>query len=116
MHGIPENTDLSSIIGKSVEQVCIGTHEVILNLVDNLYITIEGGFSFGDEAPSEDPNFSRAANAFAELLGNTIICAKVLHGDKVAFIFSSGKALTIYDDSDNGESFLIKLSDRLIVA
>lgn len=116
MHGIPKNTDLTPIIGKIVEQVCIGTHEVILNLEDDLYITIEGGFSFGDEVPSENPNFPHSANAFAELLGSEITYAKVLSTNKVAFIFSSTKVLTIYDDSDTGESFLIKLPDRLIVA
>ena len=116
MHRIPENTDLSPLIGKNVEQVCIGAHEVIINLEDDLYITVEGGFAFGHEEPSEDPDFRRAANAFAALVGHTITGAKVLRDEAVAFNFSGGTTLTIFDDSDHGESFQIKLPDRLVVA
>jgi len=116
MHRIPKNTDLSPLVGKNVEQVCIGAHEVVLNLSDDLYITIEGGFAFGDEERLEEPDFRGSANKFTKLLNDVMVLAKVLRDDKVLFIFSSGTTLTIYDDSDHGESFVIKLPDRLVVA
>ena len=116
MHRISENTDLSALTGKNVEQICIGVHEVILNLEDDLYITVEGDFSFGgEETVEKEIDFRSAANAFADLLAHTIVDAKVLRNDAVVFSFSNGTNLTVFDSSDHGECFQIKLPDRLII-
>ena len=113
MHRIEKNTNLSALAGKSVEQICIGVHQVILRLEDDLYISIEGNFSFETQARQED--YRTSAKAFADLLDHRIVDAEVLCDDAVGFKFSNGTMLTIFDSSDYYESFQIKLPDRLLV-
>jgi Family of unknown function (DUF6188) len=116
MHRIAENTNLSALRGKLVEQICIGVHQVIVRLEDNLYVAIEGDFLFGKEAPPErQVDYRSAANDFANLLEDRIIDAEVIRDDAVVFNFSSGARLTVFDSSDQYESFQIKLPDRLVV-
>ena len=116
MHRIAENTNLSALRGKLVEQICIGIHQAIVRLEDNLYVAIEGDFLFGKEAtPERQVDYRSAANAFANLLEDRIADAEVIRDDAVVFNFSSGARLTVFDSSDQYESFQIKLPDRLVV-
>jgi len=116
MHRLPANTNLSALTGKLVEQICIGRHQAIVHLEDDLYIAIEGDFSFASEVTAEKQvDYRSAAKSFADLLENRIVDAEVLHERAVVFKFSSGARLTAFDSSDQYESFQIKLPDRLIV-
>ena len=116
MHRITKDTNLSALAGKLVEQICIGVHQVIVRLENDLYIAIEGDFSFGSEAsPEKEMDFRNAAKAFANLLESRVIDASVVREDAVVFTFSAGARLTVFDSSDQYESFQIQLPDRLVV-
>jgi hypothetical protein len=114
MNRITNKTDLSPLIGKNVEQVCIGLHEIIINLEDNLFISIEGAFSF-DGGNTIEEDFPSCANSFAQLLGLTISEVTILRDDAVSFNFSNSENLIIFDSSDHYESFQIQLPDQLVV-
>jgi hypothetical protein len=53
MHRLPLDTDLGALVGKIVEQISIGVHQVILHVEDRLFIAIEGNFSFTSEDQEE---------------------------------------------------------------
>jgi hypothetical protein len=116
MHRIAKDTDLSPLAGKMVEQVCIGRHQVIVRLEDELCISIEGDFQFGSAASGErEMDYRHAAQKFADLLERRILKAEVIQNDVVVVEFSDGARLTIFDSSDQYKSFQIKLPDRLVV-
>jgi hypothetical protein len=116
MHRIAKDTNLSSLVGKLVEQICVSLHQVIVRLEDGLYIAIEGDFSFGIEAiAGKEMDYRNAATAFAGLLERRVVDAEVIREDAVVFKFSGEAQLTVFDSSDRYESFQIKLPDRLVV-
>ncbi len=41
MYGLDESVDLSFMVGKELDQVCVGLYQVILNFSDRLTILIE---------------------------------------------------------------------------
>jgi hypothetical protein len=117
MHRISLTTDLSDLLGKSVEQICLGLHQVILRFDKDLYISIEGQFSIGDKSFKGDRrgDCRVAANDFAKLIGCNILSATVPSEDSVVIMFSNGMTLSAFDSSDHYESFQIKLPNQLIV-
>jgi hypothetical protein len=87
-----------------------------VRLEDELYISIEGDFRFGSEASGEPKmDYRHAAQNFADLLESRILKADAIQVDAVTVEFSDGTRLTVFDSSDQYESFQIKLPDRLVV-
>lgn len=115
MNRIKSDYDFSELIGKSIIQVCIGFHEILLNIEDDIYISIEGKFSFHEESSGNPSSFIEAAENFAELIGKSIVSTCIINEYTLLFKFSDGTNLYIFDSNDNHESFLIKLSDKVIV-
>lgn len=74
MHGIPEDTDLSPLVGASLEQLCIGLHEIILRFGDRLSLTVEGELRLDlDRTVWYGSNYREAADALAGLLGVQVV-------------------------------------------
>jgi hypothetical protein len=115
MHGIPKTTDFSFLLGKIVEQVCLGQYQTQIHLDDanisiecrHVLFVAEGSREIvWDEFPSE---------GISKLLGQTL--SGVTAGDSGAleFTFSAGDRLSLFDDSEQYESFQISCVDREII-
>ena len=114
MYGVPEKDDLVGLVGKELIQICIGVNQVFLQFEKNVRINVESRIeypTFGGEVG----NFC-CENAFLiGLLGSTV--SEVYRADNrtLGITFSNGNSVELKDDSDQYESFQIKIGDDLIV-
>jgi hypothetical protein len=116
MHGIPKDTDLSPLVGTTLEQLCIGLHEIILRFGDNLSLTVEGSLRIDFDSTSwNGSKYGEAANVFAALLGVEVIRCAVIDSKTLCIEFANGGVVTAYDSKDCYESFQLRLGDRLVV-
>ena len=118
MHKIPSTTDLSALIGKTVDQVCFGSHQVIINLSDGLYLSLESGVYLNAGSnyratPAEA--LLTHASAFLSLLDGTLLGADVLDEDALTIEFSNGMGFTLVNSDPHYECFQILLPTGLLV-
>ena len=122
MYRIRADEDLSFLLHKELEQLCIGKYDVQLHFHDNV------GISIGGEEPSKSfqhktsfspslhvPGFPGAAISLVSLLGEEVKRVVVEDPTTLALHFSNQEELRIYDNSDFYESFTISGPNRLIV-
>jgi Family of unknown function (DUF6188) len=118
MYGLDKSEDLSFMIGKDLEQVAVGSYQVILNFRQDLSISIESSCQLIDKSEttthmsSEDPE--KTKNLVC-LLGKQIIKANNLGKGSLELSFSGDYKLLLFDDSDNYESYNICSPENRII-
>lgn len=117
MYGIPKGTDLSFLVGRTLIQVCIGTHDLVLNFDGSVSITVTSSIAYagpgGEHRKSED--FAGAAPAVLGLLSRTVVSYRYDDAGTLMLVFEDGTTLALYDDSSNYESYVIRNGDRVVV-
>ncbi|MDH5741120.1 MAG: hypothetical protein OEY77_12415 [Nitrospira sp.] len=98
MHGLPENIDLSFLIGKELQSVCVGFCTVQLHFDGkNTGISVEGRFThqvgpkifqWESDIPHSKKMTSAAASIFG-LLGTSIISVKSERDGTLRLTFSN---------------------------
>ena len=115
MYGIPKTTDFSFLLGKMVEQVCLGQNQTQIHLDDanisiecrHVLFVAEGSREIvWDEFPSE---------GISKLLGQTLSGVTIRDSGALEFTFSQGDRLSLFGDSKQYESFQINCGDREII-
>ncbi len=117
MYGLPRDVDLAFFIGKTLLQVCIGAHDLILNFDGDVSVTVTSAVACrGSNASIEKySDFREAAYAVAALLNHSVISAEGDDAGTLAITFDGGEVLFIYDDSREYESYTITSDGGLIV-
>ena len=119
MFELAENTDLSFLIDKKLEQICRGLHQIILHFAPEMTITIEGSVEYKSRHSSEvalwSPDCARSSFPMQGLLGQSIATYQILPKGTLKLAFSNDDALMIKDDSDRFESYQIMCGSRYIV-
>lgn len=116
MYGPPANTELTSFRGRELIQVCIGAHDLILNFVGSVSVTVLSSIALRTgEAQQRYVDFRDAAAALVALMGRTIVAATDDVSGTLIHEFDSNCALSVVDDSRQHESYLIRHGSRLIV-
>jgi uncharacterized protein DUF6188 len=109
MYGISKNTDLSFLLGKIVEQVCLGQFQTQVHLEDaSIRIESKHTLAFADGAREivwERTGFP--SDGISKLLGQTLTGVSVVEDGVLELAFSLGDRLLVFDDSDQYESFHI---------
>ena len=117
MYGLPHDIDLTFFRGKTLLQVCIGAHDLILNFDGDVNVTVTSSIGCVDSSgiTQNYSSFREAACAVANFLNQTAVFAE---GNKLSTLilkFDGGGMLLIYDDSKDYESYTIKHERREIV-
>lgn len=115
MYGL-QGADLKFIKGKTLNQVCVGTHQVILNL-DDVSISIEGLFTHqaNQQMESVMEALPSSARSLLGLLGLSVIEVDSQDDRTLSIKFSNGDLVNVYDSNDTYESYQISFRDKLIV-
>jgi len=117
MNGLPSGIDLSFFHKKTLLQVCIGANDLILNFDEFVKITITSHIGWTESWGTHDTyeSFRNSASVIVNLLGKKI--TSVTGDDKgtLSLTFDGGGCLSVYDDSKQYESYVIKNGDKLIV-
>jgi len=116
MYGLSSDQDLTFIVDRELVQVCVGRHDVILNL-DGASIAIQTDVTFC-ESPSKEVHYEEITQMIPRLLD--LLSAKILRASAVPpgtlqLEWSSGVTLKVHDSSKEYESYQIRGGDRLIV-
>ncbi len=117
MYGVPEDLDLSRLVGDALDQVCLGAHELQFRFRGGTTLSVRGHWELHDDSgglvdralePSE-----RDCYRLHRLLGATVTGFALDAPRSFALAFG-GLRLTVFDDSDQYESFEIQ-PDGIIV-
>ncbi len=110
MYGLPNDLDLSFLVGVTLLQVCVGANEVILHFDGEVSITIESRFRVrgtnGHDAVFEDKPSSAAS--LAELLSDSIVDCLGHQDGTLRLSFAKGGLLEVYDSLEHYESYQIQ--------
>jgi hypothetical protein len=118
MHRFSDASQLSVLTGQEVWQICLGQYQTQLIFSDETTLRMEGDYVHQIRAESREIAQERSSsgpNELHRLLGKTVIRVRVLSPASAELIFSNGDALLLIDDSDQYESFIVTLKDRIIV-
>jgi len=122
MHGVPADLDLTRFIGLDLNQICLGPFDLGFHFyrgASSGTICVEGSWRLTDakgntidesdgrvgDAPG---NRSRGKWRLRDLLADTVQSGQVDPPRSFSLTFASGRRLTIFDDSDQYESFSIQ--------
>lgn len=109
MHGLPPTIDLSFLLGRRLEQLALGEHQVQLLFDDGVAIDMEGEFSLDG---------ARGTVADAHLL-HVLIGRDVLRADRGGYgdlVLAFGThVLEIHDSNESFESYCVRAAGRYIV-
>jgi hypothetical protein len=113
MYGLKKDIDLSFLNGRQVEQVAIGTYQIIFAFDEDVKISTYIQFRYFDGQEeyiwTPEPGAAQIAARTVALLGATIESFQGHEDGTLKLIFSNGQHLTILDSSQEYESYDITL-------
>ncbi len=122
MYGIPEDADFSFMVGKVVEQLCIGLYQVQLHLRGDVSISIGLAFehSRGEEVLSAaEANVVKQigppAATMTSLLGSSVAAVTNEGGKALLISFSNGETVRLRDLTHMYESFQITTAEGIFI-
>lgn len=117
MYGLDRNVDLSFFNGKTLLQACFGVHELILNFDDGLSITVTSSLGICDKHDTLQicDDFRQAASSILAQLNRKVLSNKGEQNGTLTLFFEGGGIISLYDDSDKYESYVIKIGKNIIV-
>ena len=117
MYRLPPDVDLSFFHGKTLLQICIGANEVIFNFDGCISVTVMSQLEchFADGAREVYEDFRAAAALIVKFIGTDVKTARGNQLGTLTLEFEGGGSLSIFDDSDQFESYTIKNGNKLIV-
>lgn len=117
MHGLPNNLDLSFFVGKELIQACFGEHNLVLHFAGEISVgvTSEVGVGSPGGACETAEDFRLLAAPILALLGQSVVAARREGEGTLCLRFAGRVELTLFDDSDEYESYWIRHGEVLIV-
>ena len=117
MYGLPPEIDVSFLVHREVEQVCIGLHQVQIHFDDNVSISIEGRFKYTDRTGRvfEWQDRPSQAAGVVDSLGLVVSAVTPEPDGTLTLAFSAGANLTIFDDDKQYEAYQISKPGTTIV-
>lgn len=117
MYGLRKDINLRFFEGRTLLQVCFGLHDLILNFDGDVSVTVTssvGCVTSGGSIQRCD-DFRQVAPTLVALLNQSVRSAEGDEAGTLTIRFDGGGMLSIYDDSEEYESYTIKNGTRLIV-
>lgn len=116
MYKLPPDMSFSFLAERTLIQVCIGMHELILHFDNDISITVCSSIGLVGQSGqiTEYVDFRQAAMPLCSLIGESITSAQNAGNGVLALQFNR-KSLNLYDDSDTYESYIIDNAGQCIV-
>lgn len=118
MYGLDKEVDLSPMVNKSIEQICVGQYQVTVNLSDRISISIEAAFKIRNphgDVHEVQPNQPETSQGLLSIIGEKVITATLRPPGGVDILLSDGSGLLISDSNREFESYTIDISGETIV-
>jgi hypothetical protein len=108
MNGLPDDLDVSFLLGRRLEQVCFGVSQVKLHFDKGVWIDSEGEISV------DLTSMTAESGALRELLGHSVDSAS-REGEGDLVLILNGRRIVIHDSNVDYESYTIGRADLQIV-
>lgn len=119
MYGLSKDLDLNFLSGREIEQIAIGSHEIIFAFDEDVSVTVYSEFRFFDGQDeyiwTPEPAGPQIAARTLSLLGAVIQNFKGRQDGTLLLAFSNGQRLIILDSSKEHESYDIARPGSTIV-
>ena len=117
MYGLPPDTELGFLKGKTLLQACFGANDLILNFTENIAISIFSSVGVGLDGSNFDKHseFDVVSRDLLQFLNKAVAEVHWTLEGTATLIFEGGGAVQIYDDSAGYESYTIKSPSGLLV-
>ena len=116
MNVMQEISELGEMRGNII-QICIGLYQIILNVSDDISISIESNFSVIDAVGTKEvvnPPYHRSS-AILMLLDKNLLGASFVESGNLVLTFSDGFKIEIEKGDQEYESFQISKGDNFVV-
>jgi hypothetical protein len=116
MHGVPINLPISCFVSCTLDQVCIGEHQLQFHFsgergLGGGRISVEGGWELRDSGntvvDSAREHAERADYRIHLIISRTVCSFTIDAPHSFQLVFDSGHRLTIWDDNEHYESFSV---------
>jgi hypothetical protein len=116
MYGLSHDINLAFFEGKTLLQVCVGAHDLILNF-DGIRVTVTSsiGLLGSGGVVHRYAVFTQAASALMTLLNQKVVSVEGDDAGTLTLTFDTGKKVFIYDDSKEYESYIIQAGEQSII-
>jgi Family of unknown function (DUF6188) len=109
LYGLRKNIDLTFLIGREVSQVAIGVYQVQFHFDQDVCISVESSFTYSD---SQQEWTWRQGLVLIAAHTTALLSAEIKSFDAqedgtISIVFFNGHRLTIFDSSENYESYTI---------
>jgi hypothetical protein len=117
MHGIPEHTDFSFMIGRELESLGVGLHSVSFAFDGDVHLTVEGAIEVvhGTEHANRYQSMRIAAVELLQFIGDRVVACAPISSRVLELTFERAPKLRLIDDDEHYESFVLGFGERTIV-
>ena len=117
MYGLPKDFDVSVFIGKTLDLVCFSVNTVNLIFEKNVSIIIMSSFIYQHNC-TENTNIQKIPVSSSDLMclvGQVIEHAEGHENGALVLHLDNGQILTILDEFQQYESYMINIGDKEII-
>ena len=117
MYGLPSDFDSSVFVGHRLESVTFAENVIVLDFSDAISVSISGTVLY-QESPAASPQRERPAASRTSLIsavGRTVEAVELKSPRELILRLERSFSVTLLDDSDAYECYLISVGDQEIV-
>ncbi|MBT7300138.1 MAG: hypothetical protein HN849_11520 [Victivallales bacterium] len=117
MYGLDGNVELGHFVGKRLQQISVGSFDLILTFEGDVSVSIVGSVEYEEAGHTKrwSVDSPRDAGQLLALLGTHVSAARNLGGGTLALSFQGGAILRILETSDNYESYNFTSDNGLLL-
>lgn len=117
MYGLPKDISVTFFHERTLLQLCIGVHDLILNFDNEIRITVTSAVALVDSTNTvqRSDDFRAVVTNLVRLLNQKVVSAQGDESGTLTLGFDNGQVLAIYDDSKEYESYTIKNGAQNII-
>lgn len=116
MYGVPTDLPIQPFVGQDLNQICLTRFQIQLHFSGAGSIGVEGGWEIrdgtGNLLDSAEPHESRESYRIHRLIDVPVAGFSIDPPRSFTLSFANGLALTVFDDSEQYESFSVTVDGQ----
>jgi hypothetical protein len=117
MYGLPRDFDPQIFVGRELETITYAVNVIVLAFAERLTVSVSGSLPYRT-GPGVNPAVDRPPVPHTELVGlvgRTVVGTQLRSSRELVLDLEGGGFVTLLDDSETYECYLINTGDREIV-
>ena len=117
MYGFPNDFDPQVFVGRELETITYAVNVIVLAFADRLTVSASGSLSYrvANDAETGVDRPPVIRTSLVNLVGRTVLAAELKSARELVLEFDGEGSVTLLDDADTYECYLITIGDREII-